>query len=158
MPKKYVLSEVLEYIAGIEQYIADLERQLAAEQNIEPLQNLCASLGCPPGIDRFKFLAYKIKTLQKQADGLCDSCSQPLEDAYCTTCSGRNDLDWEPSVTRTVSDMANVGNAFIEAVNSLMPNANWNTCPVELFRGLYEKLTEAQATIETLNVQKGNKL
>jgi len=29
MPKKYVLGEVLEYIAGIEQYIAVLERQLA---------------------------------------------------------------------------------------------------------------------------------
>ena len=44
------------------------------------------------------------------------------------------ELDWEPSEKRTVADMANIGNAFMDAVEELMPKADWNTCPVELFR------------------------
>jgi hypothetical protein len=49
MPKKYVLGEVLEYIAGIEQYIAVLERQLAeAQATIAALQWMKITPDNPP--------------------------------------------------------------------------------------------------------------
>jgi hypothetical protein len=118
----------------------------APEPQNEALQKLCESLYCPAGINRVAFLANKIKDLQKrvkilqkQADGLCDGCSKPLEDAYCTKCSGRADLDWEPTKTRTVADMANIGNEYMDAVADLMPKANWDESPVELFSNLFDE-------------------
>jgi hypothetical protein len=118
----------------------------APEPQNEALQKLCESLYCPAGINRVAFLANKIKDLQKrvkilqkQADGLCDGCSKPLEDAYCTKCSGRADLDWEPTKTRTVADMANIGNEYMDAVADLMPKANWDESPVELFSNLFNE-------------------
>jgi hypothetical protein len=122
----------------------------------ELLQDIGYEFGCPSGVrvtDWLPIVLKKARIDARRAEGQCDGCSEPLEDAYCVNCAQRAlcTLDFKPSPQREIADMANVGNAYMDALTELRPEHPWNTCPVEIFRHLCDEVDECrkQTGIET---------
>ncbi|WP_175925967.1 hypothetical protein [Burkholderia cepacia] len=53
------------------------------------------------------------------------------------------DLEFEPSEQRTIADLANIGNAFLERLASILPGYTWSESSAEIISELVNKRDEA---------------